>query len=94
MFALRARGLFPWEFEKDERELKVRVEGQLVFNNIALRLTSARNGLGIAYMPEDQALPDIEAGRLIRVLQDWCPRFPAITSTTQVGVTTRLLSRS
>ena len=31
-------GLYAWEFEKGGRELKVRVEGQLVFNNIALRL--------------------------------------------------------
>ncbi len=69
-------GLLAWEFEKEGRELKVRVEGQLVLNNIALRLTSALEGLGIAYMPEDQALPDIEAGRLVRVLDDWCPPFP------------------
>lgn len=48
-------GLFAWEFDKDGRELKVRVEGQLVFNNIALRLNSALAGLGLAYMPEDQA---------------------------------------
>lgn len=69
-------GLFVWEFEKDGHELKVRVEGQLVFNNIGLRLNSALSGLGLAYMPEDQALVHIEDGRLIRVLEDWCPSFP------------------
>jgi DNA-binding transcriptional LysR family regulator len=69
-------GLFPWEFEKDGRELRVRVEGQLVFNNTVLRLQSARDGLGLAYMPEDHALEDIAQGRLIRVLEDWCPPFP------------------
>jgi DNA-binding transcriptional LysR family regulator len=68
-------GLFVWEFEKDGRELKVRVEGQLVFNNIGLRLSSALNGLGLAYMPEDLALPHIEDGRLVRVLEDWCAPF-------------------
>ena len=68
-------GLFVWEFEKDGRELRVRVEGQLVFNNAALRLQSALDGLGIACMPEDQALGSIAQGRLIRVLDDWCPSF-------------------
>jgi DNA-binding transcriptional LysR family regulator len=69
-------GLFPWGLEKDGREVKVRGEGQLVFNSLSMRLTSAVDGLGVAYIPEDQALPHIDAGRLIRVLQDWCPYFP------------------
>jgi DNA-binding transcriptional LysR family regulator len=68
-------GLFVWEFEKDGRELRVRVDGQVVVNNIALRLASALDGLGIAYMPEDQALPGIKAHQLVRVLDDWCPPF-------------------
>jgi DNA-binding transcriptional LysR family regulator len=69
-------GLFPWGLEKDGREVKVRGEGQLVFNNLGLRLTSALDGLGVAYMPEDQVLPYVAKGRLIRVLEDWCPYFP------------------
>jgi DNA-binding transcriptional LysR family regulator len=69
-------GLFPWEFEKAGRELKVRVDGQLVFNNITMRLDAALGGLGLAYLPEDQALPFLTDGRLIRVLQDWCEPFP------------------
>jgi DNA-binding transcriptional LysR family regulator len=69
-------GLFPWDFEKNGRELKVRVEGQLVLNNIASRLKSALAGLGLAYMPEDQALAYVAGGRLIRVLEDWCGPFP------------------
>lgn len=69
-------GLFPWGLEKDGREVKVRGEGQLVFNHLGMRLSSALDGLGIAYMPEDQALPHIAEGRLIRVLEDWCPYFP------------------
>jgi DNA-binding transcriptional LysR family regulator len=69
-------GLFPWEFEKDGREIKVRVEGQLVFNNISLRLGSALAGLGLAYLPEDQVLGHVKARRLVRVLEDWCDTFP------------------
>lgn len=68
-------GIYAWEFEKDGQEVKVRVEGQLVFNNIAMRLAAAREGLGLAYMPEDQVQPDIDEGRLVRVLADWCEPF-------------------
>jgi DNA-binding transcriptional LysR family regulator len=68
-------GLYAWEFEKRAREMKVRVEGQLIFNNIALRLNAALAGCGLAYMPEDQVHPYITAGKLIRVLDDWCPPF-------------------
>jgi DNA-binding transcriptional LysR family regulator len=69
-------GIFPWEFEKKGEELKVRVEGQLVFNNIAMRLDAALKGLGLAYMPEDVVQMHLKKGRLIRVLSDWCPAFP------------------
>jgi DNA-binding transcriptional LysR family regulator len=68
-------GLYAWEFEKRGRELKVRVEGQLVFNNLALRLKSALAGLGLAYLPEDQVRTDVAEGRLVQVLNDWCPPF-------------------
>jgi DNA-binding transcriptional LysR family regulator len=69
-------GLYAWEFEKGGRELRVRVEGQLVFNNIALRLSAALAGFGLAYLPEDQVRTQLAAGRLVRVLADWCPPFP------------------
>src|SRR5439155_11839875 len=68
-------GLYAWEFERRGRELKVRVEGQLVFNNLALRLNAALAGCGLAYLPEDQVLAHLAEGRLVRVLVDWCPRF-------------------
>jgi DNA-binding transcriptional LysR family regulator len=69
-------GVFVWEFGKDNREVKVRVDGQIIVNNIALRLASALDGLGLAYMPEDQALPEIKTRHLVRVLADWCPPYP------------------
>ena len=53
----------------------MRVEGQLVFNNIALRLNAALAGFGLAYLPEDQVQPHLAEGRLVRVLDDWCPPF-------------------
>jgi DNA-binding transcriptional LysR family regulator len=68
-------GIYAWEFEKRARELKVRVDGQLVFNNITLRLNAVLAGLGLAYLPEDQVEPYVADGRLIRVLEDWCAPF-------------------
>lgn len=68
-------GLYAWEFEKGKRELKVRVDGQLVFNTIRQRLDAALAGLGLAYMAEDVAQPHISQGNLIPVLEDWCAPF-------------------
>jgi DNA-binding transcriptional LysR family regulator len=67
-------GLFAWEFEKDGRELNVRVEGQLVFNRPQQMLTAALVGFGLAYMPEDIAQPHLARGRLERVVRrNGCP---------------------
>ncbi|WP_428427954.1 LysR family transcriptional regulator [Pararhizobium sp.] len=68
-------GIYVWEFEKDGHELRVRVEGRLVFNNIALRVNAALEGLGLTYLPEDAVKAQIADGRLIRVLDDWCLPF-------------------
>ncbi len=68
-------GLYAWEFEKSGRALKVRVEGQLVFNGTNLILNAALAGFGLAYLPEDQVQPHLATGRLMRVLADWCPPF-------------------
>ena len=69
-------GIYAWEFEKRGRGLKVRVEGQLVFNNMTLRMNAVMAGFGLAYLPEDQVRTQLADGRLIRVLADWCPSFP------------------
>lgn len=68
-------GLYAWEFEKDGRELKVRVEGQLVFNSPPQGLQAALDGFGLAFVMEDTARHLVDAGRLIEVLGDWCPPF-------------------
>jgi DNA-binding transcriptional LysR family regulator len=68
--------LYAWDFEKDGRELKVRVEGQLVFNNAFQLIDAALAGFGLAYVPEDLAQPYLAKGRLKRVLGDWCPPWP------------------
>ena len=69
-------GFYVWEFEKRGRELKVRVEGPLVFNTIDLILEAAIEGFGLAYLPKDQVQQHVESGRLFAALNDWCPRLP------------------
>ena len=69
-------GLYAWEFEKGGRELKVRVDGQFVFNNIGLILDAASAGFGLGYLPEDQVKAHLAKGWLIQILSDWCPPFP------------------
>lgn len=66
-------GLYVWEFEEDGREIKVRVDGQVVFNNIFHVLDAALAGRGLGYVPEEIALPHIAKGRLQRVLEEWSP---------------------
>lgn len=68
-------GLYAWEFGRDGRELNVRVDGQLVFNDSSMMLKAAAEGFGLAFVLEDQAKPFIADGRLVRVLADWCPPF-------------------
>ena len=68
-------GLYAWEFEKGGRELRVRVDGQLVFNTTDLRLKAALAGVGLACLPEEQVSGQLARGELIRVLADWCPPF-------------------
>ncbi len=66
-------GLYAWEFEENGREIKVRVDGQLVFNTIYNVLEAALDGFGFAYVPEDIARPYLETGRLHRFLEDYSP---------------------
>jgi DNA-binding transcriptional LysR family regulator len=68
-------GFYAWEFENGARQLKVRVEGQLLCNTTGQMLTAALAGLGLAYVPEGLAGPHLVKRRLKRVLADWCPSF-------------------
>ena len=74
---LPTRGdLYAWEYEKDGRELRVRVDGRLVFNDPSLLLNAAIDGFGLVHLPEDLSSEAVAAGQLARVLEDWCPPFP------------------
>lgn len=72
----RAGGLYAWEFEKDGREVRVRVDGQLTFNTSYAMIDAAVAGYGIAYVPETLVERERASGRLIQILDDWSPMFP------------------
>lgn len=69
-------GLYVWDFQRKGKQLNVRVGGQLILNTSPNIVEAALAGLGIAWLPEDEFAPHIEEGRLVRVLEDWCPSFP------------------
>lgn len=69
-------GLYVWDFERRGRQLNVRVDGQMIFNTSPNIADAAVAGLGIAWLPEAEFAPYLADGRLIRVLEDWCPPFP------------------
>ena len=68
-------GLYAWEFERGDREIKVRVDGQLAFNSSRQILDAALAGFGVAYLPEDTVALHVERGRLQSVLERWCAPF-------------------
>jgi DNA-binding transcriptional LysR family regulator len=68
-------GLYVWDFERRGRKVNVRVDGPLIFNTSPPQVDAALAGLGIALLPEDELTPHIREGRLVRVLEDWCPKF-------------------
>lgn len=71
-----AGGLYVWDFEKDGRRLNVRMESRVTANDGALRVKAALAGFGIAYLLEDHVRDAVADGRLVRMLEDWCPAFP------------------
>ncbi|WP_296171940.1 LysR family transcriptional regulator [uncultured Brevundimonas sp.] len=67
--------LYAWEFEKDGKELRVRVNGQLTFNNSYAMVDAAVSGFGIAYVPDSMVATAVASGALEVVLDDWSPPF-------------------
>lgn len=73
---LSGGGLYAWELEKDGREIRVRVDGQLISNNVNMIVRAVLAGFGLGFVMEDYVQEHLADGRLVRVLEDWCPSFP------------------
>lgn len=69
-------GFYAWEFEKDKKPLNMRVEGQLAFNDSRWVMKAAEAGFGIGFLPEQHVSEALAEGRLVRLLEEWCPLFP------------------
>lgn len=72
----RSGALYRWPFEREGKAFDVQVEGPLTLNDTDLILAAALDGTGLACLLEDRVAPDIAAGRLVRVLEDFSPVFP------------------
>lgn len=68
-------GLYVWDFERRGRKANVRVDGPLIFNTTPPQVDAALAGLGIVLLPEDEVMQHLATGRLVRVMEDWCPKF-------------------
>lgn len=65
-----------WQLMKGQREMNVNVGGSLIFNGFYQLVNAAVSGFGLAYVPEDLAMPHVETGRLLPVLKSWWCTFP------------------
>jgi DNA-binding transcriptional LysR family regulator len=71
-------GLYAWELEHEGRAMEVRVRGQFTFNGAYQMLGAALSGCALAFLPEDLVAPYVREGRLVSVMEDWCPHFPGL----------------
>ncbi len=69
-------GLYRWEFEKGRKSLSVAVSGPLIVDDLDLVIRAALDGIGLAYMSEEDAAPHLASGALVSMLEDWCQPFP------------------
>jgi DNA-binding transcriptional LysR family regulator len=64
--------VYRWGFARAGEALEVRVDAMITVNDTNLITQFALGGLGFAYMLEDVVAPHVAAGRLVRVLEEWC----------------------
>jgi len=69
-------GVYRWEFEKAKKSLSVAVNGPLIVDDLELVVRAALDGVGLAYVAEQEIAAYLSNGTLVTVLQDWCQPFP------------------
>jgi DNA-binding transcriptional LysR family regulator len=70
--------LYRWEFARDGKQLEIEVDGPLTLDDVGLMLGPALQGTGLAYVFEEMVSEHLAAGRLVRVLDAWCPCYPGL----------------
>jgi DNA-binding transcriptional LysR family regulator len=69
---------YRWEFAKRGQEIAIDPPGRLTLDDNDLMVQAAADGLGVAFVSENSARPLLESGRLVTVLENWCPRIPGL----------------
>jgi DNA-binding transcriptional LysR family regulator len=69
-------GLYAWELRQGTRDVQAKVGGQATFTSAYQMVNAAISGAGLAFVTADVAEPHVRAGRLVSVMEDWCPSFP------------------
>ena len=75
-YRFHSGALYRWEFERGGKEVEVEVDGPLTLSDQGLMVDAALAGVGLAYVFEALVAPLLAEGRLVRVLEDWCPSYP------------------
>jgi DNA-binding transcriptional LysR family regulator len=75
-FCHGSAGMYRWEFEKGKKSLSVSVSGPLIVDDVGLVTRAALDGVGLAFLSDENVAPYFETGALVRVLEDWCQPFP------------------
>ncbi|MGO7872271.1 LysR family transcriptional regulator [Rhizobium leguminosarum] len=70
--------LFRWRFEKDGEPVQIDVRGPIALDEASLTRTAVLESAGVGYLFEQDILSDIEAGRVVRVLEDWTLPYPGL----------------
>jgi DNA-binding transcriptional LysR family regulator len=71
-------GIYAWELRDGDRDVEVRVSGQVTCNGAYQMLKAALSGYGLAFLPEELTQPLVDAGRLRRVMDECCRSFPGL----------------
>ena len=68
-------GLYRWEFEKGRKTLSIAVHGPLIVDDVALVIGAALDGVGFAFVAEQEVEAYLKEGSLVRVLKEWCQPY-------------------
>ena len=70
--------IYRWEFSEAGKEIEIAVHGRVTTNDYDSMLNAAVRGVGVAYFLESGVREHITTGRLVRVLEAFCPPFPGM----------------